>query len=93
MRCFGTVAGLVCSFSPGGNPSFCQRVRLLLCRLCRLADYDPHLHSCGAFLWNFMDLGLDPPAAALIYILATILSAWQYSRGKGGQWKGRSQAS
>ena len=32
------------------------------------------------------------PAAALIYILATLDSARRYWQGKGGQWKGRSQA-
>ena len=33
------------------------------------------------------------PLAALIYIMATIDSALQYRQGKGGQWKGRAQAS
>ena len=32
------------------------------------------------------------PAAALFYIVATIDSARRYWQGKGGQWKGRTQA-
>ncbi|NTU76546.1 MAG: glycosyltransferase [Alphaproteobacteria bacterium] len=40
------------------------------------------------FLWAF-----TLPAAALIYIAATIDSARQYWQGRGGQWKGRAQAS
>jgi hypothetical protein len=31
------------------------------------------------------------PFAALFYIYATIVSAWNYRRGKGGSWKGRDQ--
>ncbi|MDD5586041.1 MAG: glycosyltransferase [Alphaproteobacteria bacterium] len=36
---------------------------------------------------------LTLPAAAAIYMAATIDSARQYWQGKGGQWKGRAQAS
>lgn len=32
------------------------------------------------------------PLIALFYIAATLGSAWRYYRGRGGQWKGRSQA-
>ena len=32
------------------------------------------------------------PVTALLYLAATILSAWRWHRGRGGQWKGRSQA-
>jgi hopene-associated glycosyltransferase HpnB len=32
------------------------------------------------------------PLVALFYVGATLASAWRYRRGKGGQWKGRSQA-
>lgn len=35
---------------------------------------------------------LTLPAAALIYMAATVDSARQYWRGQGGQWKGRAQA-
>jgi hopene-associated glycosyltransferase HpnB len=31
------------------------------------------------------------PFAALFYIYATVLSAWNYRLGKGGNWKGRNQ--
>jgi hopene-associated glycosyltransferase HpnB len=31
------------------------------------------------------------PAAALVYLAATIDSAWRYWRGRGGEWKGRVQ--
>lgn len=37
-------------------------------------------------LWSF-----TLPAAATFYMAATIDSAMQYARGRGGQWKGRSQ--
>jgi hopene-associated glycosyltransferase HpnB len=36
--------------------------------------------------------GLALPAIALCYMLFTLDSALQYTRGKGGQWKGRIQA-
>jgi hypothetical protein len=32
------------------------------------------------------------PLVALFYLGATIASAWRYHRGKGGRWKGRTQA-
>ena len=31
------------------------------------------------------------PAAALVYLAATVDSAWRYWRGRGGEWKGRVQ--
>ena len=34
---------------------------------------------------------LTLPAAAAFYAGATFHSAWQYQRGRGGQWKGRAQ--
>jgi hopene-associated glycosyltransferase HpnB len=34
---------------------------------------------------------LTLPAAAVFYAGATVFSAWQYQRGRGGQWKGRAQ--
>ena len=34
---------------------------------------------------------LTLPAAAVFYAGATVYSAWQYQRGRGGQWKGRAQ--
>jgi hopene-associated glycosyltransferase HpnB len=60
----------------------------------------------GAFSWLAMTIsyapmvwfyGLSPlwapllPAAALVYVGATIDSAWRHWRGRGGEWKGRVQ--
>jgi hopene-associated glycosyltransferase HpnB len=68
----------------------------------------PPLIVAGACAWALMSLcyapmvrfyGLRPlwaltlPAAATFYAVATIYSAWQYQRGRGGQWKGRAQDS
>jgi hypothetical protein len=36
--------------------------------------------------------GFALPAIALLYLIFTIDSAWQYARGRGGTWKGRMQA-
>jgi hopene-associated glycosyltransferase HpnB len=32
------------------------------------------------------------PAAACVYLWATLVSAWNHHRGRGGQWKGRAQS-
>jgi hopene-associated glycosyltransferase HpnB len=37
--------------------------------------------------------GLALPAIALMYLIFTVDSAYQYVRGRGGTWKGRAQAS
>ena len=62
----------------------------------------------GAIAWAIMSLCYAPmvrfyrlnplwtlslPAAAAFYAAATVYSAWQYQRGRGGQWKGRTQDS
>ncbi len=36
--------------------------------------------------------GVGLPAIAAVYAVCTLLSAWQYARGRGGSWKGRVQA-
>jgi hypothetical protein len=36
--------------------------------------------------------GITLPAIALLYVLFTVESAYQYARGRGGRWKGRVQA-
>jgi hypothetical protein len=36
--------------------------------------------------------GLSLPIIALLYMLYTLDSAYQYMRGRGGSWKGRAQA-
>lgn len=63
--------------------------------------------AIGGFVWLLMSLlylpmirfyRLSPlwapllPFTALLYLWATLFSAWNYHRGKGGQWKGRSQS-
>jgi hypothetical protein len=32
------------------------------------------------------------PLTALLYLWATVLSAWRFHRGRGGEWKGRHHA-
>ena len=36
--------------------------------------------------------GIALPGIALLYLLFTLDSAYQYARGRGGTWKGRVQA-
>ena len=50
--------------------------------------YMPTLSLYRQPLWRSITL----PVAALFYSSFTFLSAWQYWRGKGGQWKGRTYA-
>jgi len=67
---------------------------------------DPLLASLGLLAWVLMTLAYLPmvrfyglpglwslclPAIALFYAGATLHSAWQYGRGRGGRWKGRIQ--
>ena len=68
----------------------------------------PALMGAGAGAWALMSLCYAPmvrfyrlnplwaltlPAAATFYAGASVYSAWQYQRGRGGQWKGRAQDS
>jgi len=61
----------------------------------------------GAFAWALMALAFQPmlqfyrvsplwgvalPAVAALYMIFTLDSAYQYTRGRGGMWKGRVQA-
>jgi len=61
----------------------------------------------GAITWLLMAIAMQPtlrlyrlsplwgfalPAIALEYLIFTLDSAWQYVRGRGGNWKGRAQA-
>jgi len=65
-----------------------------------------HAALIGGFAWLLMSLLYLPmvrfyrqspvwalllPLTALLYLGGTLLSAWRYYRGQGGQWKGRSQ--
>lgn len=53
----------------------------------------------GIYFPTILLYGISPfwvftlPIAAVMYVTATIDSAFRYSKGVGGQWKGRSQAS
>ena len=66
----------------------------------------PAFMVAGAGAWALMSLCYAPmvrfyrlnplwaltlPAAATFYAAATVYSAWQFRRGRGGQWKGRAQ--
>ncbi|KQS01313.1 glycosyl transferase family 2 [Sphingomonas sp. Leaf357] len=63
--------------------------------------------ACGLAAWALMALAFQPmlrfyhrsalwgvalPGIAAFYAGCTLLSAWQYYRGRGGTWKGRTQA-
>ncbi len=49
--------------------------------------YAPMLRFCGrSLLW-----ALTLPMISIFYAAATVHSAWQYLRGRGGAWKGRIQ--
>lgn len=69
--------------------------------------HDPMARTLGLTAWLLMSLsflptvrfyGLSPvwvpllPLTALFYTYATLLSAWRFWRGRGAQWKGRTQA-
>jgi hopene-associated glycosyltransferase HpnB len=56
--------------------------------LLMMALYAPMLRYYGrSLLW-----APALPLIALFYLGATVASAWRYRHGKGGRWKGRSQA-
>lgn len=76
--------------------------------LLLICSADPPLMLAGAGAWALMSLCYAPlvrfyrlnplwaltlPAAAGFYAGATVHSAWQYQRGRGGEWKGRAQDS
>ena len=68
---------------------------------------DGPARAAGLLAWALMTLAFQPtlrfyrrsplwgvvlPAIAAFYAGCTLLSAWQYARGRGGLWKGRAQA-
>jgi hypothetical protein len=72
-----------------------------------LLSADPVAMLCGGLAWLGMILALSPtlraydvtplvapllPLIALFYLAATVASAVQFWRGRGGRWKGRIQA-
>jgi hopene-associated glycosyltransferase HpnB len=72
---------LVCSGNPAVMLAGAGAWALMsLCYLPMVRFY--HLNA----LW-----ALTLPAAAAFYAAASVYSAWQYQRGRGGQWKGRAQ--
>ena len=90
---FGTLLGLMATY---------LLPPLLVC------SAHPTLMVAGAAAWVLMSLCYAPmvrfyrlnllwtltlPAAATFYAGASVYSAWQYQRGRGGQWKGRAQDS
>jgi hopene-associated glycosyltransferase HpnB len=56
--------------------------------LIMMAVYMPMLRYYRRSLWWAPAL----PLVALFYLGATLASAWRYHLGRGGQWKGRTQA-
>ncbi len=71
-----------------------------------LLTHRPQLAGLGVCAWFLMTVAYLPmlcfygrnplwsvslPAVSLFYAAATLHSAWQYARGRGGAWKGRSQ--
>lgn len=71
-----------------------------------LLTHRPELVGLGVCAWVLMAVAYLPmlrfygrnplwsvslPAISLFYAAATLHSAWQYARGRGGVWKGRSQ--
>jgi hypothetical protein len=85
-----TVLGLVLTYlAPvlllfaGGIPALLA----LAAWLIMAGSYAPMLRFYGrSLLWAPL-----LPAAASVYLGATMASAWRYWRGRGGQWKGRVQ--
>jgi hypothetical protein len=88
----GTLAGLLLVFVLPALLTFCR---------------DGHIWPLAIVSWCLMSISIVPtlifyrvsplfspflPVAALYYGYATLLSAFRYWLGRGGQWKGRAQA-
>jgi hypothetical protein len=88
----GTIAGMALLYvAPPALAIFAHGAPRLLGAITWLsmaASYQPTLrfYRLSPF-W-----GLALPAIAAMYLLFTIDSAWQHSKGRGGMWKGRAQA-
>ena len=86
----GTVLGLVVTYLgpvlllfAGGKAALLSLAAWLIMAGC----YAPMLRFYGrSLLWAPL-----LPAAASVYLGATIASAWRHWRGRGGEWKGRVQ--
>lgn len=88
----GSVIGLIVIFSPPLlaviSTNFYSALLAFLAWILMSALYFPLVRFYGLpIFWCF-----TLPFAAIIYIAATIDSARLYWQGRGGQWKGRSQA-
>lgn len=88
----GTIAGLLVTFVAPVALTFSSNAQVWLPALlawCLLS---------ASFLPTIVFYRLSPiwspflPIAAIFYSYATVLSAWRYWFGRGGQWKGRTQA-
>jgi hopene-associated glycosyltransferase HpnB len=87
----GTVVGLLMTFVLpvallfSGSPA--ATVLATAAIVLMLASYASMVLYHGLFpTWS-----LALPASACIYLWATLQSAWNFYRGRGGQWKGRAQ--
>ena len=88
----GTILGLALVFAAppllalfGGGP---DRIMGAVAWLLMALSFQPMLHFYRRSpLW-----GAALPAIAGFYAWCTLLSGWQHHRGRGGMWKGRSQA-
>lgn len=61
-------------------------IAMIACVLM-FASYVPTLRLYSVNVFSAFTL----PFAAIFYMYATALSAWNYVRGRGGEWKGRAQ--
>ena len=87
----GTVVGLLLTFVlpvallVSGSPA--ATVLATAAIVLMLGSYVPMVLYHGLFpVWS-----LALPANACFYLWATLQSAWNFHRGRGGQWKGRAQ--
>lgn len=87
----GTVVGLLLTFVlpvallVSGSPSAIVLATAAI--VLMLASYVSMVLYYGLFpMWSFA-----LPASACFYLWATLRSAWNFHRGRGGQWKGRAQ--
>src|SRR5215831_15904127 len=87
----GTVVGLLLTFVLpiallfSGSPA--ATVLATAAIVLMLASYVPMVLYHGLFpMW-----ALALPASACFYLWATVQSAWNFHRGRGGHWKGRVQ--
>lgn len=86
-----TLAGLVLTYMVPAGLLLTHRAGPVVLGACAwilmAVAYVPTLRFYGRSpLWSG-----SLPAISLFYAVATLQSAWQYARGRGGAWKGRAQ--